>query len=387
MKMNGPYDWVPPNYWYDKNPDGGGAFGFNSETSAGPDIPTLDTLKRMMSPAELDTLWKNPNAKQYHRSPSSTFSTLKIFDNALAGRYGAPTSLDDYVRKAQLAQYENVRAQYEAYGRNFTDASNPSTGVIYWMLNSGWTSLHWQLFDYYLDQNGAYYGAKKANEPLHVQYSYDNRSVVVVNSHHAPASDLTVRVGLYNLDGTEKFNRSVTGLSVPGDGGRATALTVPAVGGLSPTYLAKLVTSDASGHEVSRNVYWLSTRADVVDWANNDWYYAPTSSLADLTGLAGMAKASVGTAAASVTNPDGTTTTTVTLRNTGTGKTPAFYLDAHVVGASGTPVLPIRWSDNAVSLWPGESTTLTATYRTADLRGARPSVRVSGWNVPTAVIP
>ena len=85
----------------------------------------------------------------------------------------------------------------------------------------------------------------------------------------------------------------------------------------------------------------------------------------------------------SADNPDGTTTTTVILRNTSTGKVPAFYVDAHVVGTGGVPVLPIRWNDNAVSLWPGESTTLTATYRTADLHGATPSVRISGWNTGT----
>jgi len=64
-------------------------------------------------------------------------------------------------------------------------------------------------------------------------------------------------------------------------------------------------------------------------------------------------------------------------------RTPAFFVDAHVLGASNAPVLPVRWNDNEVSLWPGESTTLTATYRTADLNGATPSVRVSGWNVAT----
>ncbi|MBW8698949.1 Exo-beta-D-glucosaminidase [Streptomyces sp. MBT84] len=150
MKMTGPYDWVPPDYWYAKRE--GGATGFNSETSAGPDIPTLDTLRRMMTPAELDTLWKDPKAEQYHRSPSSTFGTLALYDDALTGRYGAPRGLGDYVRKAQLAQYENVRAQFEAYGRNATDAAQPSTGVVHWMFNSGWTSLHWQLVDRFLDQ-------------------------------------------------------------------------------------------------------------------------------------------------------------------------------------------------------------------------------------------
>ncbi len=383
MKMTGPYDWVPPNYWYNKRE--GGAFGFNSETSAGPDVPTLDTLRRMMSPAELNTLWSNFGAKQYHRSPSGTFGTLKIYDNALAGRYGAPTDLTDYVRKAQLAQYENIRAQYEAYARNFSDSTNPATGMVYWMFNSGWTSLHWQLFDYYLDQGGSYYGAKKANEPLHVQYSYDNKSVVVVNQRHGSAASLGVKVDLFNLDGTAKFSRTVNGLTAPGDGGKVSALTIPAVTGLSATYLARLILTDSAGKEIDRNVYWLSTKNDVINWSGNTWYYVPTSSYANLTGLAKLAPATVTATATSTTNADGTTTTTVTLRNTTGGKTPAFFVDVHIVDANGKVVLPVRWTDNEVSLWPGESTTLTATYRTADLNGSAPSVRVAGWNVAKLV--
>ncbi|MFJ8311495.1 MULTISPECIES: glycosyl hydrolase 2 galactose-binding domain-containing protein [unclassified Streptomyces] len=386
MKMTGPYDWVPPGYWYNKQE--GGATGFNSETSAGPDIPALDTLRRMLSPAELDTLWKNPSAKQYHRSPSSTFATLQLYDDALAGRYGAPTGLADYVRKAQLAQYENVRAQYEAYARNAKDASKPSTGVVYWMFNSGWTSLHWQLTDRYLDQGGAYFGAKKANEPLHIQYSYDNRAVTVVNSRPAAASGLTARVSLFNTDGTQKYDRTVSGVDVGGNGASATALTVPAsVSGLSPTYLAKLVLSDGTGKEVSRNVYWLSTKPDVLDYANTDWYHTPTTAYADLKGLASMPRATVSATATTTTGTDGMSTTTVTVRNTGSGTAPSLLTDIHVVDAHDAPVLPVRWSDNQVSLWPGESATLTATYRTADLHGSAPRLRVSGWNTPTATVP
>ncbi|MFE9452798.1 exo-beta-D-glucosaminidase [Streptomyces sp. NPDC006739] len=385
MKMTGPYDWVPPGYWYAKRE--GGATGFNSETSAGPDIPTLDTLRRMMTPAELDTLWENPDAQQYHRSPSATFGTLKLYDDALTGRYGAPTSLADYVRKAQLAQYENVRAQYEAYRRGATDSSRPATGVIYWMFNSGWTSLHWQLMDRYLDQGGAYFGAKKANEPLHVQYSYDNRSVVVVDNLHSPATGLTARATLFDPDGTQKYDRTVTGVRVNGDGAHTTALTLPAsVSGLSTTYLARLVLTDGVGREVSRNVYWLSTGPDTLDWAHTDWWYTPTTSYADLTGLASMAKAPVA-ATASTRSADGTSTTTVTVRNTDGGRTPSLLTDVHLVDAQGRPVLPVRWSDNEVSLWPGESVTLTATYRTADLHGSSPQVRISGWNTDERTVP
>lgn len=390
MRMPGPYDWVPPGYWYDKRE--GGATGFNSETSAGPDVPTLDTLRRMMSPAELTALWKDPAAPQYHRSPSHTYATLKLYDDALSARYGAPRSLEDYVAKAQLAQYENVRAQYEAYARNATDASKPSTGVIYWMFNSGWTSLHWQLVDRFLDQGGAYFGAKKANEPLHIQYSYDDRTVAVVNRRPVAVSGLTARVSLFNTDGTQKYDRTVTGLGVGAHGAKAIALTLPAsVDGLSSAHLARLVLTDAAGREVSRNVYWLSTRRDVLDYGKSDWYHTPTTAYADLTGLRSMAQASVSatatTAAGAGTGAASTSTTTVTVRNTGTGNTPALLTDLHLVDGKDTPVLPVRWSDNQISLWPGESATLTATYRTADLHGSPPRIRVSGWNTPTATVP
>ncbi|WP_019069106.1 glycoside hydrolase family 2 protein [Streptomyces hokutonensis] len=386
MKMTGPYDWIPPDYWYAKRE--GGATGFNSETSAGPDIPTLDTLRRMMTPAELATLWKDPGAKQYHRSPSPVFNTLKLYDNALTGRYGPPTSLTDYVRKAQLAQYENVRAQFEAYERNATDASKPATGVVYWMFNSGWTSLHWQLMDRYLDQGGAYFGAKKANEPLHIQYSYDNRSVVVVNNRNASVSQLTARATLFNTDGTQKYDKQVAGVTVSGGGAHSTALTLPSsVAGLSTTYLVRLTLSDASGKEVSRNVYWLSAEPDTLDWAHTDWYYTPTTSYADLKGLNSMAQVPVSATASTAAGKDGTSTTTVTVRNSGKGRTPSLLTDVHLVDSAGKPVLPVTWSDNEVSLWPGESKTLTVTYRTSELHGSAPRVRVSGWNTPELTVP
>jgi exo-1,4-beta-D-glucosaminidase len=381
MKMTGPYDWVPPNYWYNKRE--GGAFGFNSETSAGPDVPTLDTLQRMMTASQLNTLWQNPTSTQYHRSPSSTFNNLGIFNNAIIGRYGTASSLNDYVLKAQLQQYENVRAQFEAYGRNFTDGSNPSTGVIYWMLNSGWTSLHWQLFDRYLDQNGSYFGAKKANEPLHIQYSYDNKSVVVVNNRNTNASGLSATVKVFNTDGTEKFTNTTNSLAVNGLGGKTAVLTIPSISGLTATYLVKLTLSEG-GQEVSRNVYWLSTAADVIDYANNQWYYAPTTSYANLKGLSNLGSATL-SATASTTAAGSDSTTSVTLTNAGTKI--AFFTDAHIVRANGTPVLPAQWTDNEVSLWPGESATLTAKYRTADLQGSAPSVRVQGWNVASTTIP
>ncbi|WP_328863976.1 glycoside hydrolase family 2 protein [Streptomyces virginiae] len=388
MRMTGPYDWVPPSYWYDKRE--GGATGFNSETSAGPSIPTLDTLRRTLSPAELETLWESPSAPQYHRSPSRTFNTLKLFNEALAHRYGAPRNLRDYVAKAQLGQYENVRAQFEAYARNATDSTDPSTGLVYWMFNSGWTSLHWQLVDRYLDQGGAYYGAKKANEPLHIQYSYDDRTVAVINRRPDAVSGLTARITLFGTDGTSLYDRTVRGLRVGGDGARTTAATVPAVvaasGGPDATYLARLTLTDSAGREVSRNVYWLSTRPDVLDYDAGDWYHTPTTTYGDLTGLNSLAAATVTATARTTRHAGSLSTTTVTIRNTSSGNTPALLTDLHLVDGRDAPVLPVRWNDNQISLWPGESAVLTAHHRTADAADGALRVRVSGWNTPTTHI-
>jgi exo-1,4-beta-D-glucosaminidase len=160
-------------------------------------------------------------------------------------------------------------------------------------------------------------------------------------------------------------------------------VTIPSITGLTTTYLVKLTLTEG-GQEVSRNVYWLSTASDVIDYANNQWYYAPTTSYANLKGLSNLGSAAV-SATASTTAAGSESTTTVTITNTGTKI--AFFTDAHVVRANGSPVLPARWNDNDISLWPGESKTLTATYRTADLQGSAPNVRIAGWNVASTTIP
>ncbi|GHH76804.1 beta-mannosidase [Streptomyces sulfonofaciens] len=383
MKMNGPYAYVPPNYWYSTRDDQGGAIGFDSETSAGEAIPRLPTLRAMLSPEEQRQLWQEPKTPQYHSGRTgSQFSDLSIFDNALTHRYGAPTSLRDYVRKAQLANYEATRAQFEAFGSR-ADADRPATGVIYWMLNGAWPSLHWHLFDHNLDQAGGYFGAKKAGEPVHIQYAYDTSAVQVVNHTPDATGDLTARVRVRDLDGTVRLDRHSAVGPVAG-GHTATALTLKPPAGLTSAYFTELTLTDAHGRQVSRNVYWNSTDPDVLDDAHTTWYYTPQSRYADLTALQKLADASI-TTAVHTTATGESTTTRVTLRNTGT--VPAVGLHTSVVGARhGAAVAPVSWSDDDVTVFPGQEFTLTATYRTADLRGEAPAVQLSGFNVPEAVV-
>jgi exo-1,4-beta-D-glucosaminidase len=369
MKMDGPYDWVPPNYWYGDRL--GAAYGFASELSAGPDVPGLDSLRAMLGDAELDALWRAPDTAQYHAgAPTGQFAKLKLFDAALAARYGRPDSLERYVQEAQLADYENIRAQFEAYAARMDRPANPSTGVIYWMLNNAWPSLLWHLYGHDLVPSAGSYATKKANEPLHVLWQYDSGAVTLVNQGPADVSGLTVTATVSTVDGEARFTGSVPDLSV-GSLRTATALTVPKQSGL---FLVKLTLTDRTGKELDRNVYWWAGPGDQLDWASSDWYYTPVSRYAELSGLMRMAPATLRATA----RPGSAGTTVVTLANTGSRV--AFFVEASLRDGSGAPVAPVGWSDNEVSLWPGESLTLTAS-------AAGKSVQVSGVNVPMAKVP
>jgi exo-1,4-beta-D-glucosaminidase len=382
MKMTGPYAWVPPAYWYaDKL---GGAFGFNSETSAGADIPRLEDVTRMLSPLEQEALWKYPQVRQYHASADwSTFASIAPFTTALAKRYGAPKSLADYVAKAQLDNYDNTRAQFEAFNAH-RDAANPSTGVIYWMLNNAWPSLHWHLYDYFMNPAGAYFGAKKANEPVHIQYSYDTHAIMLVNQTLTDEHGLQASIRVRNLDGRVRYEQRLQHIDVAGNRTQQLA-TLPVPTGLSRTYFIELELASADSKPVSRNVYWLSTQPDTLDWAHSNWYLTPVTQYADLTALQSLPTA-MSEVRATMQHMGAEDMVTVTLMAPSSSKAVALFQHVSIKRSTdGEPALPILWSDNDVTLWPGESITLIARY--AGQGTATPVIEVSGWNVPARSFP
>ncbi|WP_052395496.1 hypothetical protein [Kutzneria sp. 744] len=380
-KMDGPYWFIPPNYWYGNQL--GGAFGFASEVGPGPTIPDADALKQYLSPAELSDLWQNGSKAQYHLSPSGEFSKLGSFLTALGKRYGTPKSLDDFVSKAQMTNYEVNRAQFEAFGRNQSKASKPATGVIYWMLNNPWPTLYWHLYDYSMQPSGSYFGAKAGLRPLHVQYSYDDRSVALVNTGLDARSGLSVQTTVFNTDGTVKSDTTQSGVTAKGNAS-TTLDKVANPGGLSATYFVRLLLKDSSGAVVDRNVYWLSTKPDTLKYDSSTWYDTPQSAYADLSGLQNLGTGKVDVAASTTTSGDRSTTS---VKLTNSGSKVAFFLRATIrKGATGGEVAPITWSDDYVTIWPGESVTLQADYRTAELGGAQANVQVAGVNVAARTV-
>ena len=421
-EKEGPYDWVPPSYWYDRThfdptdptrTNVGGAWAFDSESSAGATIPTLDSLERWLSPSDLTQLWTNPDYNQYHLnyenglpSPDNggySFGTLHDLDAAIQARYGTWSSLNQYVEEGQVQNYETQRAQFEAYIDHSTDAVAPSTGVVYWQLNKGWPTLLWDLYNYDYDQAGSYFGAKKANEPLHVLYTYDDGSVSVDNLTNGAEQGLSVESKVYAVNGRLLDDQTKSGVSVAPQG-VAKGLLQPVVPATTTpptpaeTYFVELLLR-RDGRVIDRNVYWLSTQQDIVDWnatlSGNDFPQATMSQYADLTQLQQLAPATVHVTAASHTVGNTSEETEVTITNTSTKPTVAFFLRADVRrgSASGQPapgdndILPIAWSDNDITLWPGESETLRATYSRSELEGAAPVVSLFGWNVAKQDVP
>ncbi len=366
FKMTGPYDYVAPSYWLDTRAPGG-ASGFNSETSPGPAVPPVESLRRFIP---RDHLWPIDAVWNFHAG-SGHFKNIESFTRALEARYGAATGVQDYARKAQLMTYEGERAMFEAFRRN----KYVATGVIQWMLNNSWPGLIWHLYDYYLCPAGGYFGAKKACEPLHVQYSYDDRSVVVTNEHHRAFPGYAVIAEAYDATAKAVFGESLP-LDIPPDSATR-AFVVPPYGG-SPLYFLRLKLRDAGGATVSTNLYWLAERGDRFDWSKSTWYDTPLVEYADFTALQSLPKAEI--ALESKTRHEGDRNVTeVTLRNPSPHF--AFFLHAAVrKGASGEEVLPVLWNDNYVSLFPGERCVLHASYRRSDLDGVAPSVSVEGWN-------
>src|SRR5882672_1506698 len=347
VKMTGPYEYVPPVYWY-ADKEAGGAHGYNTETSPGPAIPTLESVKKFI-PKE--HLWPMDDVWNYHAG-GERFTNVSVFTDGLSRRYGTPKSLEDYERKAQAMTYDGERAMFEAYGRN----KYVSTGVIQWMLNNAWPSLIWHLYDYYLAPGGGYFGTKKAMEPLHVQYDYADHAVAVVNDTYEAHNGMKVLARVFNLDGKEIASHDEK-VDVPADAS-VKAFDLPKGEGLTMTFFAKLQMFDAAGKLVSDNFYWLSGKEDTLDWKHRrDTVYTPQAEFGDLSGLESLPEVAVKAAVVRLARTEKSGSATVELANPSTSI--AFMMRLHLVDASGNDVVPVFWSDNYVSLLPGESRTVT----------------------------
>ena len=372
VKMTGPYDYVAPSYWYIDRQHGG-AYGFNTETSPGPAIPSLASRQKFLPDPEA---WPPSAAWSYHYG-SGKFSTLQVFDEAMEAVYAKPHSAAEYERRSQTMEYDSERAMFEAYSKN----KYASTGVIQWMLNNAWPSMTWHLYDYYLDTGAGYYAVKKACEPLHIQYSYDDLSIVIVNSTYTSTANLHAGVRVYNLAGKEIYSSQAVVDAAADSAQRVFSIPESLYQGSDRILFVDLTLADASGNVVSRNFYWVPTTLTTFDWAKTDYTHTPAARHEDLTALTSLPPAKVTAHAEIETTPRGRE---LRLHLNNSSVELAFQISAALRTPSGGLIAPVFWSDNWIELLPGESRTLTVLL--PDTASANPIVQIEGWNIAPQTI-
>jgi mannosylglycoprotein endo-beta-mannosidase len=346
VSSHGPYYWRSPRFFY--------AFNESFKTETGSvSIPTIESIQGMMPQKDWETI--NDDWAQHDMAAGAQRGNE--FPTSLAERYGHIRNLADFVQKGQLATYEAFRAMYE--GRN-AEMFKTTTGVITWMSHPAQPSFVWQLYHYDLEPNSALYAAKKASETVHVQFNEENRGIEVVNNRPDALSALTVKVLIYRFDGTLDSQNTYPVAQVAGSSTiKAAQIVVSAR--ISPLYFIKLDLTDASGNSLSTNFYWQHVAQDQFEGLMN----LPTVVL---------------DAEANARTEADNTVVTVTLHNNTRNVALLTHLQLHQK-KSGRRVLPVFYSDNYISLVPGETSTVSIEAATKDLQGDLPLVELDGYNV------
>ncbi len=350
MANSGPWNYQPPEAYFTRI-----GRGFSTEVGT-PSFPTLETFKAMMPPEDQ---WPISDAWAYHDWHQGKAGDVASFMRAMQNRLGAPSDLEDFESKAQLLNYESHRAIFEGMNAGlFTRHS----GRLLWMTHPAWPSTTWQIYSHDYDTHAAFFGAKKGSEPVHVQVNLPDRTVVVVNSLGTPIADARLRVRSFALDGTLLDERT-TALTAGAYAVTPAGEAVPdAAFARTPVVLTKLELLGRDGGTLSENLYWLAREPEA--------YRA----------ISAMEKAAIGITARRLADDGAEQVVEATLTNP--GSQPALLVKLGVLDAAGKRVLPAYWSDNYVSLLPGETRVVTIR---APLSVAVPvQIGVRGWNVEPA---
>jgi len=350
VRSHGPYFWRTPREYYRVTDD-----FFKTETGS-VSVPTLESIHGMMPQKDWETItddWaEHDMAKGAQRGDQ--------YPGVLAARYGKIANLADFVRKAQLMNYEAFRAMYE--GRN-AQMFHPTTAVITWMSHPAQPSFVWQLYHYDLEPNSSLFAVRSAGEMVHIQFNEADGELQVINNLPQPLTDAVARVSIYLLDGTlaSQYDTKVT--AEPSSVTNLGEVKFPPR--ISSTHFLKLELRDAKGELVSSNFYW----------RGEPGYPDLLTDLNELPKVTLEAKVE-----RSISG--GKQMVTVTLHN----PTNSVALMAHLQlrDSSGERVLPVYYSDNYVSLVPNESISITIEAAQQDSMDKGATVVVDGWNVSVA---
>ncbi|WP_078901627.1 discoidin domain-containing protein [Actinacidiphila yeochonensis] len=365
VKGHGPYSWTDPGSYF-----GTGNFGFHTEIGM-PVLPVAETMRNLVgdeAPWPVGDVW---GAHDWARNGAQD---PRGYQAAIEDRLTAADDLDTFTTRAQLVNYENARAMFEAWNSALWDNAS---GLLLWMSHPAWYSTVWQTYDYDLDTNGFYYGTRCACEPLHIQLRPSDGQITAVNHTPAALTGATATATAYDLLGNRLAPPASATVDVAASAtadGPVAAFTAD----LPALHLLRLDLTAADGTPLSRNTYWR---------------YRQPSDLRGLNSLAqtrvtvgqvadGHGRKARGSRGPRASDPGALT---FTVRNTGAA-TAAMVRISLRDRATDTRLLPAYLSDNYLWLLPGEERTLTATWPHPTRGGDRPRIVVEGYNVPRTTI-
>ena len=345
LQGSGPYNYRPPEQYFTEL-----AQGFSVEVGT-PSLSTLESLRASIPEADR---WPIGDTYAYHDWHFGGNGDVATFIAAMAEQYGAGADLADFERKAQLMDYVSYRAIFEGFQAHLWSGNS---GRLLWMTHPSWPSNTWQIYSSDYDTAAAYYGVKKACEPLHAQLDLPDYQLSIVNTTRVDRRGLVLRSRVLSLDNRLLMERTDT-VDAPADA----VATLPVLD-LAPLLarerlvLVKLTLADPAGATLSDNLYWQGSDA-ASQQRLNDLKPQPI-------GLTAHAR-----------RPDGTLLD-VELRNN--GGSPALTAKITALDEHGSRVLPVYYSDNYVSLLPGETRHIELRCPAGSARCARIALR--GWNV------
>ena len=352
------YTWYPHPYYYNKVLEVKDQM-FRNEMGV-PAVSTLSSMKKYIyrlgkgektAYYPLDSVWAYHDAWDSICCPPESYA-YKPYDEAIRREFGQPQSAEDYIRWAQYINAGSYRAMYEAANHRMWDIT---TGVMLWKLNATWPQVLWQIYDWFLNPNAGYFYAKKALEPLHIQMNEHNRMVAVINTMHRSHEKLTVDVRLYDFNMNIVWQQQQP-LSI-GEDCYKELFTLPQPKEITPVYYARLLLKNGNGKVVSENFYWLS--AD----GKNDFRAITQMPKVDLQ------------LTSTTTTKDNDIVMRIKVKNS-TNRLAFMHRLMITKGDSEDEVLPTFWTDNFLTIFPGEEREVMATFACQDLEGATPVLKL-----------
>lgn len=337
----GPYRAMPTKFYFENR----ATPKLHSELGM-PNITNLESFKEMMPDS---SCWPQSNMWGIHDFCLNGAQGGKSFNERMEQSFGKIDDFKVWVELAQWINYEGYRAMFEAQGKN-------RMGMLLWMSHPAWPSLVWQTYDYYFDPTAAYFGCKKASEPLHIQWNQLTDSIEVVNYSSNKGAGLTATIELLNLNGKVKWEQSAKLTCMTDNITRCFNVKRPV--GLDSVYFMRLKLK--SGNDlISENFYWVGLKEGSYKAIRN----LPKVELQKDTQVKQVGTKWILTTV--ITNP---------------ANTPVLMTHIKVIREkTGDRILPAIYSDNYISLMPGEKRTVTIEIEEADTRGEKPLIVLDGY--------